>query len=532
MKKLMKILVCDPISEMGIDILKKEAEFTVDVSLKLSEAEIIAIAGEYQAMVVRSETKITKGILEAAGQLKVIGRAGVGVDNIDVDYATKKGVLVINAPDGNTISACEHTMALMLALARFVPQADQSLRQHQWDRKKYTGIELRGKTIGILGFGKIGSAIAVRCQSFGMNVMAYDPYVTQDRGSKFNVQLADRETIYREADFITVHMPLTEETRNMIAKEQFAMMKPTTRVINVARGGIINEDDLYDAVKNGVIAGGAIDVWSTEPMTEHPLFDLPQMVITPHLGASTEEAQINVALDVVEEIRRVLVGLPVHSAVNIPFIQPEIMVKAKPFMALAEKLGKMASYIAEGPIQEANIKYIGHYQDLDLRPMTNTFLKGLLRPIMEDTVNYVNAPVIAKERGIKVNSVQSDEAGDYTNKMEVMVKGRDWSHRLSGTVFQNGEIHIVGIDDFTLDILPTGHLVLIPHIDQPRVVGPVGTVLGESDINIAGMQLGRQEQGGAALMVLMVDNAVDDAVLRKLMQIPAVDKASYLNFLD
>ncbi len=526
----MNILICDPISEKGIAILEKEEAFQVDVRLKLSEEEIIAIAPNYQAIVVRSETKITKAIIEAASQLKVIGRAGVGVDNIDVEAATKKGIIVINAPDGNTISACEHTMALILALARHVPQADHSLRQHLWDRKKYTGIELRGKTIGILGFGKIGSEIAVRCKAFGMNVLVFDPYITQERAARFNLELVDRETIYREADFITVHMPLTDETRNMIGKKQFAMMKPTARVINVARGGIINEDDLYEAVKDGVIAGGAIDVWSREPLTEHPLFDLPQMVITPHLGASTEEAQVNVALDVVEEVRRVLYGLPVHNAVNIPFIQPEVMEKAKPFMDLSEKLGKMASYLADGPIKEISIKFIGDFKSLDLRPMTSTFLKGLLRPILNDAVNYVNAPVIAKERGINVSYAQSDETGDYTNKMVVTLKGKQWNHHLAGSVFQNGEAHIVEIDAFVLDIRPSGHLVLVPHKDQPKVVGPVGMILGENNVNIAGMQLGRRELGGDSLMVLNVDNVVSDKVLEELKQLPAVHKAAYLNF--
>ena len=526
----MKILVCDPISEIGVEILKKDETFQVDVKLNQSEEEIIAIAGDYHAMVVRSETKITKGIMEAARQLKVIGRAGVGIDNIDVEFATKKGILVINAPDGNTISACEHTMAMILALARHIPQADQSMRQHLWDRKKYTGIELRGKTIGILGFGKIGAEIAIRCKAFGMNVLAYDPYISQERARHVHVEMAGKEEICRVADFITVHMPLTDETKNMIAKEQFALMKPSARVINVARGGIINEDDLYLAVKDGVIAGGAIDVWTKEPMMDHPLFALPQMVVTPHLGASTEEAQVNVALEVVEEISRVLHGLPVHNAVNIPFIRPEIMGKAKPFMDLSEKLGKMASYLSDGPIKETQIKFIGDFKDLDLRPMTNSYLKGLLRPVMNDAVNYVNAPVIAKERGIHAGYVQSDENSDYSNKMVASLYGEGWSHHLAGTVFQNGEVHILEIDDFVLDIRPSGHLVLVPHNDQPMVVGPVGMILGKNSVNIAGMQLGRRELGGGALMILNVDNVVSDAVLQELTQIPAVHKAAYLNF--
>lgn len=527
---MVKVLICDPISEKGIDILKNEPGIQVDVKLKQTEDQIVEIAGEYHAMVVRSETKITKKILDAAGKLRVIGRAGVGVDNIDVPEATKKGVIVINAPDGNTISACEHTMAMILCLARHIPQADQSLREHKWDRKKFTGIELRGKILGILGFGKIGSEIAVRAKAFGMKIMVFDPYVTQERAARFDVELCDKEKIFKEADFITVHMPLNDATRNMIAKEQLAMMKPSARVINVARGGIINEADLYEAVKDGVIAGAAIDVWTKEPMTENPLFDLPQVVVTPHLGASTEEAQINVALDVVEEIRRVLADLPVHNAVNIPFINPDIMEKARPYMDLAEKLGKMAAYLADGAIKEAGITYLGDMKGLNLRPMTNTYLKGLLRPIMNDAVNYVNAPVVAKERGINVLCVQNDEATDYVNKMVVMVKGDGFCHEVSGSVFENGEVHIVKIDEYLLDIRPSGHLILVPHRDQPKVVGMCGMILGENNINIAGMQLGRREAGGVSLMALDVDSEVPAAVLKEIEKIPAVEKAAYLNF--
>ncbi|MDR1192859.1 MAG: phosphoglycerate dehydrogenase [Peptococcaceae bacterium] len=526
----MRILICDPIAEQGIAWLEKEKDFQVDVRLRQTEEEIIAAVGQYQALIVRSETRITKGIIEAAPLLKVIGRAGVGVDNIDVPAATKQGVIVINAPDGNTISACEHTMALILSLARYVPQADQSLRRQLWDRKKFTGIELRGRVIGILGFGKIGAEIAARCKAFGMKVLAYDPYVTQERAARFNVELRDKEGIFREADFITVHMPLTDETRDMIAKKQLAMMKPTARVINVARGGIVNENDLYEAVRDGVIAGAAVDVWLKEPVTEHPLFTLPQMVVTPHLGASTEEAQVNVALDVAEEIARVLRGLPVHNAVNIPFINPEAMERARPYMELAEKLGKMAAYLSEGPVKEAGITYLGDFNTLELKPLTNTFLKGLLRPILNDAVNYVNAPVVAKERGIQVVSQQNAESADYVNKLLVSVKSDGGRHTLAGTVFQNGEAHILAIDDFILDIRPAGHLMLVPHKDQPKVVGQVGMILGDNDVNIGGMQVGRREQGGTSLMVLNVDHPVSDAVLKEVERLPGVHKAAYLHF--
>lgn len=525
-----KVLICDPISDQGIEILKKDPTLEVDVKLKLTEEEICAIAADYDAMVVRSETKISKKIMDSAPKLCVVGRAGVGIDNIDVTEATKKGVIVINTPDGNTISACEHTMALMLSMVRNIPQADQSLRQHQWDRKKYTGIELRGKKVGILGFGKIGSEVAIRCRAFGMDVLVYDPYVTAERAQRYNVTLCDKETIYRDADIITVHMPLNDDTRNMISQKEFAMMKPTARVINVARGGIINEEDLYKAVKEGVIAGAAVDVFTKEPMTDSPLFELPQIVVTPHLGASTEEAQVNVALDVVEEISRVLHDLPVHNAVNIPFVDPEIMEQVRPFMQLAEKLGKMAAYLADGPIDDVRIRYMGDMGCMELRPLTSTFLKAMLRPMMEDAVNYVNAPVVARERGIKVDTSQTDEMEDYANKITAVVSGKGWSHVISGTVFQNGEVRIIKIDQFEMDIRPSGHLLLVPHIDQPKVVGPVGMILGEAGVNIAGMQLGRTELGGNSLMVLNIDNVVPEYVLKELEKLPAVQKAAYLNF--
>jgi D-3-phosphoglycerate dehydrogenase len=527
---MMKVLVCDPISELGIEILRRDPDIEVDVCLKQTEDQIAAMAENYDAMVVRSETKITKKIMDAAKKLRVVGRAGVGIDNIDVTAATKNGVIVLNTPDGNTISACEHTMAMILSLVRFIPQADQSLRQHLWDRKKYTGIELKGKKIGIFGFGKIGSEVAIRCKAFGMDVLVFDPFVTPERADRFNVTLCDKETIFREADIITVHMPLIDETRNMIAKAQFAMMKPTARVINVARGGIVNEEDLYEAIKTGVIAGAAIDVWTKEPMTEHPLFDLPQVVVTPHLGASTQEAQVNVALDVVEEIKRVLHDLPVHNAVNIPFIDPEIMEKVRPFMNLADKMGKMAAYMAEGPIKAINIQYMGDMKSCELRPLTNTFLKGMLRPSLADAVNYVNAPVVAKERGIKVNTNQTEEVVDYANKIMAEVIGDQYKHVISGTVFKNGEGHIVQIDEFELDIRLDGHVLLVPHKDQPKVVGLVGMILGEAGVNIAGLQLGRKQVGGESLMVLNIDNPVADTVLKEIETLPAVHKASYLNF--
>ncbi len=368
----MKVLVCDNISEKGIEIFKQYPDIEVDVKLKQSEEQICAIADQYHAMVVRSETKITKNILAKAAQLKVVGRAGVGIDNIDVDAATTQGVVVVNTPDGNTIAACEHTMAMMLALSRHIPQANQSLHEGQWNRSKFVGVELRNKTLGIIGYGKIGSEVGKRSKVFGMNVVVYDPYITQEVAKRNGVEPLSLEELLKVSDFITVHMPLTAETKHMISTEQFAKMKDGVRILNVARGGIVEEAALYEAIVQKKVAGAALDVYEKEPQTESPLFTLPEVIATPHLGASTKEAQINVAIDVAHEIVRVLRGEPVQTAVNIPFIKPEHMAEAKPYMELTEKLGKLAGVFAEGPIDTIEIKYFGDIADFEICSITNT----------------------------------------------------------------------------------------------------------------------------------------------------------------
>lgn len=527
----MKVLVCDPISEKGLDILTREPGVEVDVKLKMTEDEICAIAHDYQAIIVRSETKITKKIFEKATQLKVVGRAGVGIDNIDVETATLKGVVVVNTPDGNTIAAAEHTLALMLALARNVPQADSSLRQGQWNRSKYTGVELQDKMLGIIGFGKIGSEVGKRAKAFGMKIYVYDPFVTKEVAKRAGVEIVDLEKLLRESDFITVHMPLTSETKHMICAEQFAKMKEGVRILNVARGGIIDEAALYDAVVNKKIAGAALDVYETEPMTKSPLFDLPEVIVTPHLGASTKEAQVNVAIDVSHEIIRVLRGEPVLNAVNIPFIKQELIEVVKPYMELTEKLGKLAGNLAEGPINDIEIQYLGEIANYDLGSLTNTFLKGLLRPFLHEAINYVNAPIVAKNRGISVREIKSIETEDYTNQIRVTVQENGkWKHSIAGTVFKNNELRILRIDNFSLDIQPTGHLVIIMQKDRPKLVGQVGMILGEYEINIAGMQLDREDIGGKALMILTVDQEVNKNVIGKIAEIPDIENASYVSF--
>ncbi len=527
----MKVLVCDSISEQGLNIFKQEEGVEVDVQLKKTEDELCELAKEAQAIVVRSGVKITKKIIENADKLKVIGRAGVGVDNIDVEAATKKGIVVVNTPDGNTTSAAEHTMGMMLALARHIPQAYQSLCKGKWDRSKYMGIELRNKNMGIIGFGKIGSEVGKRCKAFGMNVIIYDPYVTEEAAQRAGVRRAALDELLAESDFITVHMPLTDETRNMIGKKQFAKMKDGVRILNVARGGLINEEALYEAILNKKVAGAALDVYEKEPQTESPLFKLPEVVATPHLGASTQEAQVNVALDVASEIIRVLRGEPVQNAVNIPFVKPEQMEVVRPYIELTEKLGKLAASLAEGPIDKIELKYVGEITKIETNSLTNSFLKALLRPSLHDAVNYVNAPLVAKQRGIIVNETKSMQKEDYTNKISVTIKGNGkWSRYCAGSVFKNGQVRILSIDEFSLDIQPEGNLILILHKDRPKFVGQIGMILGEKDVNIAGMQLARKKPGGKALMILTVDHPVEEEVMSKINEIQDVENATHMAF--
>lgn len=528
---MMKVLVCDSVSEKGISIFRGETGLEVDVKLKMTEDEICAIAGEYHGIVVRSDTKITKKIMDHASQLKVVGRAGVGIDNIDVDYATKKGIVVVNTPDGNTIAAAELTVGMMIALARNIPQADQSLRQGQWNRSKFTGVELRKKTLGVMGFGKIGSEVGKICKTMGMNILVYDPFLPQEVAKSAGVEIAPMDRIFRESDIITFHMPLNAETRHMVGKEQFAIMKDGVKIINVARGGLISETDLYEAIVSKKVSGAAIDVFEKEPQTDSPLFSLPEVVVTPHLGASTQEAQVNVAIDVAYEMVRVLRGEPVQTAVNIPFIKPELMGVMKPFMELVERLGKLSASLAEGPVDSIEIKYVGELANMETSSLTNTFLKGLLRPFLHEAINYVNAPIVAKTRGINVKEIKTTQTEDYTNQICVTIKGNGkWTRSIDGTVFKKNEPRILRIDEFALDIQPTGHLVIITHKDKPKMVGKVGMILGDYDVNIAGMQLNRLEQGGKAMMILTVDQEVGPEMIEKITGLPGCLNATYVAF--
>ncbi len=522
-----KVLVSDPISDLGISLLVEASDITIDKKTGLSEDELVAIIGEYDALLVRSQTRVTERIMEAAKQLKVIGRAGVGVDNIDLEAATKRGIIVINAPDGNTITTCEHTFAMMMAVARHIPQAYLKTVGGVWDRKSFVGVELRNKTLGVLGMGRIGSEVASRAKAFGMNVLGYDPFLTEERADKMGVRKASVEDIIAEADFITVHTPLTPETRHMIGKEQFAKIKPGVRIINCARGGIIDEQSLVEAIDAGQVAGAAFDVFEEEPPApEHPFLKHPKIIVTPHLGASTIEAQENVAIDVSEQLLHILRNEPFKNAVNMPPVPADVMNKLEPYFQLGKKLGSFSAQIAVGAVKEIAVTYAGELADVDTQPLTRRVVEGVLAyHLGSDQVNVVNAMHLAKIRGVNIVVTKSHATKGFTNQVGVTLRTDKEERLVAGTLLNGFGPRITQVDKFPVDVEPQGHILLISHHDKPGIVGRVGTLLGTQDINIATMQVGRKIVGGEAVMVLGVDKGVTKQVLNEITALPDLNNA-------
>lgn len=518
----MKVLVSDPLSEQGVAILKKEPGFEVDVKPKMPKEELLACISNYEALVVRSETKVTKEVIEAGKNLKIIGRAGVGLDNVDIETASKRGIIVMNTPGGNTISTAEQTFSLLLALSRNIPQAVASLKAKKWDRKKYTGVEVYGKTLGILGLGRIGAEVAKRAQAFGMKVIATDPFISAERAQQLGVELVKKSELIKRADYITVHAPLNAETKSMIGPEEFEYMKDGVRIINCARGGIVEEKSLYENLKSGKVAGAALDVYEQEPPLESPLLDLENCVTTPHLGASTEEAQVNVAIEIAEQVVDALKGRTVRNAINVPAIEPEVLTLIRPYLTLAEKLGSLQAQLAEGGIQEVRVHYSGEVCKYNVSPITVAIVKGILDPILNETVNYVNAPFLAKERGIKVIESKSSEAEDFATLIAVTVKTETKESSAVGTLFGKNDPRIVRLDGFHIDAVPFGYMIILSNEDVPGIIGSVGVTLGKHKINIAGLALGRKEKGGLAVTGLNVDEFVPDNVLAEIRKLPHV----------
>ena len=523
----MKVLVPESLSEEGLDKLRTGAE--VDAR-KLSREELLAVIGDYDALIVRSATKVDKELLERGTSLKVVGRAGVGLDNIDVATATRLGVLVVNAPTSNVLSAAEHTLALLLSLARHVPAADASLRTGAWERERFTGVELEGKTLGILGLGRIGTLVAQRAAGFGMRLLGYDPYVSKQRATQLGIQMASSvEEVCREADFITVHLPKTAETKAILGDAEFAVMKPEARVINVARGGIVDEDALVRALRDGKVAGAAIDVYEKEPPGQHPLFDFEQVVVTPHLGASTEEAQTRAGTAIVEQVLLALRGEFAPYAVNVA-AGGDFGEALRPFIPLTERLGRVLGGLVGAGLSAVRFEVYGAIAENDTRILTLAGLKGLFGGIVHEPVTYVNAPLMAAERGIHIEETKSASSQDYVNLVVIRGESDEGPVAVGGSLFGKGnEEHLVRVYEFSIDMEPERYLCLLRYADRPGVIGKVGTVLGAADINIASIKVSRETIGGEALMGLTVDSPIPPEVVR---EIAAVAQAREARFID
>ncbi len=525
MEGKVKVLITDGLAEEGMEIFRSHPEIEVDLRKGVSKEELINIIKEYDALIVRSATKVTADVLKAAGdRLKVVGRAGIGVDNIDVNAATKRGVVVMNTPEANAITTAEHTLALMLSLARKIPQSHISLSSGEWKRDVFRGTELYGKTLGVIGLGKIGKLVAERALGLKMRVIAYDPFLTRESMERLGVEQVTFDELLKRSDVITIHTPITKDTRNLLNREAFAKMKKGVMIINCARGGIVNEADLAEAIKSGQVAGASVDVYEEEPPPkDNPLFTVDSQVVhTPHLGASTREAQTKVGTAIAEQVCDYLINGVVRNAVNMPSISRELAQVLKPYVVLAEKLGKLQGQLCKGGVKEIAIEYSGDVADYDITPLTVSVLKGFLTPMMDITVNHVNAPIIARERGISVVESKSSKPENFTNLITVGVKTEQGEQSVAGTVFDNREMRIVSIFDFPLDAVPEGCLLVSENLDVPGVIGSLCTKLGQMGINIARMHLGRESVGGRAIAMINVDSRVPAEAIKALSKLPNI----------
>ncbi|MCY4479207.1 MAG: phosphoglycerate dehydrogenase [Rhodospirillales bacterium] len=523
-----RVLIADEVSEIAVQAF---AERGIEVSVQpgLTPGALADIIDDYEGLVVRSSTKVTAELVERAARLKVVGRAGTGVDNVDMDAATKRGIVVMNTPHGNSVTAAEHTIAMMCALARRIPQADRSTRKGSWERGRFMGVELRDKTLGVVGCGTIGAIVATLAQGLRMRVIAFDPYLAPERAASLGVTLATMDELLREADVITLHVPLTDETRGIIDADALAKTRPGVRIVNCARGGLVVERDLKSAIESGHVAGAALDVFEEEPARENALFTLDEVIATPHLGASTVEAQENVALQIAQQMAQYLLTDTVVNAVNAPSVSPEEMAKLGPYLTLAEQIGSFAGQIADGRIRGVTVAYEGQASALDSRLLTAAALQGLLAPRL-DNINIVNAPFIARERGIAVREVKSATTADYQTLMRVEVLSQDEPQGVAGTLIGRGGRRIVEVEGIEVEAELGPHMLYFTNEDRPGLIGAVATILGEAGINIATFNLGRREPGGDAIGLIGVDSVVPDDVVDKLRARAAVIDLKRLNF--
>ena len=512
----MKVLVSDPLSEVGIRIFQETPGIDVDVNTGLSPEELGSVIGPYDGLVIRSATKVTAEVIEKADNLKVIGRAGIGLDNVDIPAASQRGIVVMNTPEGNTITTAEHTLAMMMALSRNIPQGTASLKAGKWEKKNLKGQELFNKTLGIIGAGHIGRIVADRAKGMKMKVIVYDPYIKPEVIEKLDLEPVSSDELLKRSDYITVHTPKTDETTNLINKETIARMKPGAMVINCARGGIVNEDDVCEALKSGHLKGVAMDVFTNEPPGQSELMAHPRFICTPHLGASTKEAQDNVAKDVANQIVAYLLHGTIKNAVNVPSISAELMATLRPYVTLAEKIGAFQSQLADSAILEARIDYSGTVTEYDLAPLTTAVLKGLLTPILKDDVNFVNAPFIAEERGIRVVESRSSTSRDFASLIKLTVKTLDAENIISGTIFGRNLPRILRINDFYMEAIPEGHNLFIQNLNKPGVIGQIATILGKQEINISRMQVGEQKSRKQNVILLSTSAMVRDDILEEI----------------
>ena len=523
-----RVLIADELSAQAVAVFK-ERGVDADVRTRLSKDDLLAAIPDYDGIAVRSDTKVTDKVIATANKLKVIGRAGIGVDNIDIKAATAKGVIVMNTPFGNSITTAEHTITLMLALARQIPAADRSTHAGKWEKSRFLGVEITGKTLGLIGCGNIGSIVAERACGLKMKVIAFDPYLTPERARKLGVEKVELDELLRRAEFITLHTPLTEKTRNIIDAKAFAKMKKGARIINCARGGLVDEAALKDALDSKHIAGAALDVYAAEPAKTHPLFGYENVVCTPHLGASTVEAQENVAVQVAEQMSDYLITGAITNALNFPSISAEEAPRLRPYAKLAEQLGSFCGQLTHGGLKEIGIEYAGDVSSMNTRALTSAALSGVLAHVLEGA-NMVSAPVIAKERGITINESTRGQQGAYGSYMRVKVRGEAGERSIAGTVFSDGRPRLIQIDGINLEAEVGAHMLFTQNSDKPGYIGALGSILGAAKVNIASFSLGRNRPGGEAIALCEVDEPVSDTVLAAIRALPQVVRVTRLGF--
>ena len=515
-----RVLISDNLSIEGIEIFRKTPGIEVEIRTKMTPDELKAVIKDYDALVIRSATKVTKEVIDLAGKLAIVGRAGIGLDNVDIPAATKRGIVVMNTPGGNAVTTGEHTIAMMLALVRHIPQATASMKAGKWEKNRFTGHEFLNKTLGIIGIGRVGSIVADRAKGLKMNVIAFDPFITPEAAENAGITLGTLDEIYAQADVITIHTPMTKETRGLVNAAAFAKMKKGVYIVNCARGGLVHEKDLYEALVAGKVAGAALDVFEEEPPKNGALIGLDNVICTPHLGASTDEAQINVAVAIAEQVCAYLTTGEIKAAANFPSVSGEILMVLRPYLNLAEKLGAFAAHLVNGAIKEVAIEYSGEILNYNIAPITISLLKGLLTPILNESVNFINAPVIARERGIKVVESRSSEMKDYTSMISVTIKTAKTETTVAGAIFGRQEPRIVRINKFTVEAIPEGRMLVLYNNDKPGVIGNIGTTLGENGVNIARLHLSREQVDGQAMVVLGTDSVVSPELLGKLRKLP------------